>query len=61
MKHKPLILRKLNELNNLISGQDSAISRLESPLILKDHIEKFRIKMNEIEVLLNNEEERTYQ
>jgi hypothetical protein len=60
MKHKPLILRKLNELNNLISGQDSAISRLESPLVLKDHIEKFRIKMNEIEILLNNEEERQF-
>lgn len=60
MKHKPLILRKLNELNNLISGQDSAISRLESPVILKEHIEKFRIKMNEIEILLNNEEERQF-
>ena len=60
MKHKPLILRKLNELNNLISGQESSISRLEPPQILKDQLDKFRVKMNEIEVLLNNEEERHF-
>ena len=60
MKHKPLILRKLNELNNLIHGQESAISRLESPQTLKDQLERFKIKLNEIEVLLNNEEERQF-
>ena len=60
MKHKPLILRKLNELNNLIHGQESAISRLEPPQNLKEQLERFKFKINEIEVLLNNEEERQY-
>jgi hypothetical protein len=60
MKHKELIIRKFNELNNILSVQDSSISRLEHPDILKQQIERMRIKMNEIEVLLNNEDQQQF-
>lgn len=55
MKHKDLIIRKFNELTNLIAGQESAISRLESPEILKQQLERMRMKLNEMEILINNE------
>ena len=55
MKHKELILRKFNELINLIAGQESSISRLEHPEILKQQLERMRVKINDIEVLINNE------
>lgn len=60
MKHKELIIRKFNELNNLIMAQDSSISRLEHPDTLRNQLERMRIKMNEIEVLLNNEEQQIF-
>jgi len=60
MKHKELIIRKFNELNNILSVQDSSISRLEHPDVLKQQIERMRIKMNEIEVLLNNEDQQQF-
>jgi hypothetical protein len=60
MKHKELVLRKFNELNNMLSVQDSSISRLEHPDVLKQQIERMRIKMNEIEVLLNNEDQQQF-
>jgi hypothetical protein len=60
MKHKELILRKFTELTNIISSQDSAISRLEHPDVLKQQLERMRIKMNEIEILINNEEQQQF-
>jgi len=55
MKHKDLIIRKFNELTNIIAVQESAISRLEHPDILKQQLERMRLKLNEIEILINNE------
>jgi hypothetical protein len=55
MKHKELIIRKFNELTNIIAVQESAISRLEHPDILKQQLERMRMKLNEIEILINNE------
>jgi hypothetical protein len=55
MKHKELVIRKFNELTNIIAVQESSISRLEHPDILKQQLERMRIKLNEIEILINNE------
>ena len=60
MKHKELILRKFNELTNFILAQESAISRLEHPDVLRSQLERMRNKMNEIEILINNEEKQIF-
>jgi hypothetical protein len=60
MKHKDLIIRKLNELKNSISVQESSISRLEPPEILKDQLQKLRYKINEMEILINNEDQQQF-
>jgi len=60
MKHKELILRKFNELTNFILAQESAISRLEHPDVLRSQLERMRNKMNEIEILINNEEQQIF-
>jgi len=60
MKHKELILRKFNELTNIISGQESSISRLEHPDVLRSQLERMRLKLNEIEILINNEEQQIF-
>ena len=60
MKHKELVIRKFGELVNLIAGQESAISRLEHPDGLKQQLERMRFKLNEIEILINNEEQQQF-
>ena len=60
MKHKELILRKFNELTNFILAQESAISRLEHPDVLRSQLERMRNKINEIEILINNEEQQIF-
>jgi hypothetical protein len=60
MKHKDLVIRKFSELVNLIAGQESSISRLEHPDILKQQLERMRNKLTEIEILINNEEQQQF-
>jgi hypothetical protein len=60
MKHKELVIKKFGELVNLIAGQESSISRLEHPDVLKQQLERMRNKLNEIEILINNEEQRQF-
>ena len=55
MKHKELITNKLTQLSNLLSNQESSISRLEHPEKLKDQIQIIRQKIEEIQVLINAE------
>lgn len=56
MKHKELVTKKITELTNLISGQESSISRLEHPDTLKQQLQVLRSKIEEIQILVNNEE-----
>jgi len=60
MKHKDLIIRKFTELTNLIAGQASSISRLEHPDVLKHQLERMRMKLTEIEILINNEDQQQF-
>jgi len=60
MKHKDLVIRKFGELVNLIAGQESSISRLEHPDVLKQQLERMRNKLTEIEILINNEEQQQF-
>lgn len=55
MRYKQLVIRKLQEIRNLISVQDSSISQLRPPSELKEQLEKMISKIQEIEVLLNTE------
>lgn len=57
MKHKQLISRKLEELQNLINVQNSMISQLRPPIELKDHLDKIKERIQAIEVLVNAEQE----
>jgi hypothetical protein len=56
MKHKELVTRKMGELVNMLSVHSSAISRRETPEYLKDQIDVLKNKIEEIQILINNEE-----
>lgn len=56
MKHKDLITNKLAQLTNLLSNQESSISRLEHPDKLKEQIQVLRRRIEEIQILINAEE-----
>lgn len=56
MKHKELITNKLTQLTNLLSNQESSISRLEHPEKLKEQIKVIRYRIEEIQILINAEE-----
>lgn len=57
MKYKQLITKKLTELTNIISGQESMISRLRPPEELKDNLQHLRNKIEEVQVLINTEQD----
>lgn len=57
MKNKQLVIRKLDQLRNVINVQDSSISMLRPPIELKEQLERMREKIEEIEVLINTENE----
>lgn len=57
MKHKQLISRKLEELQNLVNVQNSMVSQLRPPQELKDHLDKIKDRIQAIEVLVNAEQE----
>lgn len=56
MKHKDLITNKLTQLTNLLSNQESSISRLEHPDKLKEQIQVIRYRIEEIQILVNAED-----
>lgn len=55
MKYKQLIQKKIFELNNFLNGQDALLSTGRSIDELRAHVERMRAKLQEIEVLINNE------
>lgn len=55
MKHKELITQKITQLTNLLSNQESSISRLDSPETLKNQLQVLRGKIEEIQILINVE------
>lgn len=57
MRYKQLVTKKLDELNNLIKGQESMISQLRPPQELKAHLERMQFKIQEIQTLVNTENE----
>lgn len=57
MKHKQLISRKLEQLQNLLNVQSSMLSQLRPAEELKEHIDRIKEKIQEIEVLINAEQE----
>lgn len=57
MKHKQLISRKLEELQNLVNVQNSMVSQLRPPQELKDHLDKIKDRIQAIEILVNAEQE----
>ncbi len=57
MKHKALIVTKLEQVNNTLTALDSFISNGRSPRELKEQIEKVKERLADIQTLLNNESE----
>ncbi len=57
MKYKQLIQKKIFELNNFLNGQDALLSTGRSVDEIRAHIERMKAKLQEIEVLINNESE----
>jgi len=57
MRYKQLVIKKLDEVNNIIMGHDSLISRLRPPVELKENLTKLRDKLTEIQIMVNIENE----
>lgn len=57
MKHKNLIVSKLEQVNNYLTALDSSLSSGRSPRELKEQIEKVKEKLADIQTLINNESE----
>jgi hypothetical protein len=57
MRYKHLVNKKITELTNLITGQESMISRLRPPEELKANLQNLRYKIEEVQVLINTEQE----
>jgi hypothetical protein len=57
MRYKNLVIKKLNEMFNMIMYQDSQISQLRPPQELKETLERMKEKLREIEHLINTEHE----
>lgn len=55
MRHKDLITTKLDQINNNLTVLDSFISTNRPPRELKEHIEKIKEKLADIQTLINNE------
>jgi polyhydroxyalkanoate synthesis regulator phasin len=56
MKHKDLITRKISDLVNMLNVHSSAISRRESIDYLHNQVDVLKNKIEEIQILINNEE-----
>lgn len=57
MRYKQLVTKKLDEIKNLIIGQESMISQLRPPQELKMQLERIQNKLHEVQVLINTENE----
>jgi len=57
MRYKNLVIKKLNEMVNMIMYQNSQISQLRPPQELKETLERMQEKLREIEHLINTEHE----
>jgi hypothetical protein len=57
MRYKQLVTKQLDEVKNLIIGQESMISQLRPPAELKAQLERIQNKLQEIQVLVNTENE----
>jgi hypothetical protein len=57
MRYKQLVSRKLEELQNLINVQSSMVSQMRPPEEMKDHLDKIKNKLQEVQVLINTEYE----
>jgi len=57
MRYKQLVTKKLDEIKNLIIGQESMISQLRPPQELKMQLERIQNKIHEVQVLINTENE----
>lgn len=57
MRYKTLVLKKLEELRYMISGQSSNISQSRPQEELQQQLERMVNKIHEINVLLNTENE----
>lgn len=57
MRYKQLVIRKLDEVSNIIMGHDSLISMLRPPVELKESLSKLRDKLTEIQIMVNIENE----
>ena len=57
MRYKNIVIKKLNEMVNMIMYQNSQISQLRPPQELKETLERMQEKLREIEHLINTEHE----
>lgn len=57
MRYKNLVIKKLNEMINMIMYQNSQISQLRPPQELKETLDRMQEKIKEIEHLINTEHE----
>lgn len=57
MRYKQLVIKKLNEMINMIMYQNSQISQLRPPQELKETLDRMQEKIKEIEHLINTEHE----
>ena len=57
MRYKALVSRKLDELNNIVLGLSSLLSRNPTREQIENQIEKHKSKLEEIQTLINAEQE----
>jgi hypothetical protein len=55
MRHRELVLKKLQELKNLLNGERALISTARSREEVFQQIERIELKIQEIEVMINRE------
>jgi hypothetical protein len=57
MRYKSLVLRKLDELDNIIVGLNSILSQNPTREQVENQIEKHKNKVDELKTLVNSEQE----
>lgn len=56
MRYKELVIRKLEELDSIVLGMQSLLSRTPTREQIDNQIEKLKVKNEEIKTLINSEQ-----
>lgn len=57
MRYKSLVLRKLDELDNIMVGLNSILSQNPTREQVENQVEKYKNKIEEVKTLVNSEQE----